>query len=361
MKPLLRKNWLIITLVLLALITVVINQFPPFIEKYYATGLFPYISQSLRFLLGWVPFSVGDILYVVAFFWIIVRMVNFIKRWRRKQLKRRILYYYCRKVMQTVLIVYISFNWLWGFNYNRLGSTYQMGLKFERYTNEQLVRLADSLVGKLNGIIKDPASLKTFAHTAQLGTLSRSAYQAAALTYPFLQYQNLSVKASIVYGGGNYIGFLGYINPFTLEAQLNTTIPAILFPTVCCHEIAHQLGYASESEANFIGYIACRQSTEAAFRYSVYYDMFSYAISDLYVRDSALAKEKLKSLPQRIKDDRKQVHAFFSRYKNPFSPLIEWMYDKYLKVNSQPKGRESYNEVVGWLIAYATKYGWDKI
>ena len=361
MRQKLKKYWLLITLIIFAFITFLINQFPLFIEQYYSTGVYPYISSASRFLLGWIPFSVGDILYALAIVWIIAGLINIIKRLWRKQQNRQLLFYYGRRVLQTVLIIYISFNWLWGFNYNRLGSAYQMNLKFERYNNDQLIRLTDSITVKLKEIIKEQASVKIFDRPKDLATLSSKAYQTAETTFSFLHHPNLSVKPQLLYNGGNYIGFLGYFNPFTSEAQLNITIPKILLPMVCCHEMAHQLGYASESEANFIGYIACKQSSEPAFRYSVYYDLFSYVINDLYYRDSAKAKEKLAALPQRIKDDRKQVHAFFRSYKNSFNPLIEWIFDKYLKLNSQPKGRDSYNEVVGWLIAYAYRYGWDKI
>ena len=45
------------------------------------------------------------------------------------------------------------------------------------------------------------------------------------------------------------------INPFTLEAQVNMRMPKINLPVTIAHEMAHQLGYAAENEANFIGFI----------------------------------------------------------------------------------------------------------
>ncbi len=361
MKQKLQQYRFLIALVIIACITLLINQFPSFIERYYATGLYPVISRASRFLLGWIPFSVGDLLYGVAILWIIIRFINFIKRWRRKQLNRRLALYYGHRLLQTVLLIYIGFNWLWGFNYNRLGSAYQMQLNFTKYSNAELIQLTDTLTSKLNVLVTDFAGATIYGDTKVLAKLSQVSYQKAAVTFPFLNHQSISVKPSMLYYGGNYLGFLGYLNPFTGEAQLNTTIPQFLLPYVCCHEMAHQLGYASESEANFIGYLACKQSSDKAFRYSVYFDLYSYAIGDLFRRDSAIARQHLKLLPQKIKDDRKTVSAFFNKNRNPISPAIDWMYDKYLKMNSQPKGKESYNEVVGWLIAYAMKYGWDKI
>ncbi len=52
------------------------------------------------------------------------------------------------------------------------------------------------------------------------------------------------------------MGFAGYLNPITNEAQVNALIPKNNYPATICHEIAHQVGIASESEANFVGYLA---------------------------------------------------------------------------------------------------------
>ena len=39
-------------------------------EELYSMGLYPHISTSLRYLLGWLPFSFGDILYGIAFIYL---------------------------------------------------------------------------------------------------------------------------------------------------------------------------------------------------------------------------------------------------------------------------------------------------
>ena len=57
--------------------------------------------------------------------------------------------------------------------------------------------------------------------------------------------------------------FLGYYNPFTGEAQVNTNVPAFVIPFTTCHEMAHQIGYASESEASFVGFLVIRNSNNA--------------------------------------------------------------------------------------------------
>ena len=42
-----------------------LGQYPEFIETYYSKGIYPYISGFWRSIIGWIPFSVGDILYTL--------------------------------------------------------------------------------------------------------------------------------------------------------------------------------------------------------------------------------------------------------------------------------------------------------
>ena len=94
------------------------------------------------------------------------------------------------------------------------------------------------------------------------------AYRYAAREHPALLYFYPSVKFSFYGYLANYLGFSGYYNPFTGEAQVNTTVPRFVQPFTTCHEIGHQLGYAKEKEANFCGFLATKSSPDPAFRYS---------------------------------------------------------------------------------------------
>jgi hypothetical protein len=156
---------------------------------------------------------------------------------------------------------------------------------------------------------------------------------------------------------GRYFGFTGYYNPFTGEAQLKTDVPVFTKPFIVCHEIGHQLGYAKENEANFSSYLAGRVSDNVEFRYSVYYDMYSYAMSDLFVYNRPCFIELKESEHPQVKKDNKTYREYLQRSKNAVEPVMSLAYDRYLKMNNQPRGKEAYNEVVGWLMAYLKKYG----
>lgn len=363
MTSLLLRYKFLFLLILLSIITFTINQFPSFIESFYSVGIYPHISYSMRFLLGWLPFSLGDFMYGFIAIWLLVKLVHFFIRLFRGNLASKNWVIFLTRTITAILFIYVLFNWMWAFNYNRLGSAFQFKVNPQRYSNADLLRLTDTLQSKLEFICSDSVKLNqpAFTNLSSIKEECKNDYALATKIYPFLVYQNLSVKKATLGKMGNFLGFLGYINPITLEAQLNQGIPSFLLPYVCCHEMAHQLGYASESEANLIGYITCKQSPKIQFQYSVYNDMMGYAITDIANRDTVLAKKYFKNLPKKVKDDRKAIHDFYRAYKNPISPMVDWMYDRYLKLNNQPHGRESYNEVVGWIIAYAKKYGWDKV
>ena len=182
------------------------------------------------------------------------------------------------------------------------------------------------------------------------------AYSKAESRYPFLNYKPVSLKPSVWSWVGNYMGFTGYYNPFTGEAQVNTLVPNFLLPFTTCHEVAHQLGYAKENEANFVAYLAAMESTDTILHYSVYLDLFMYSNRNLFATDSVAAKSFREQLIPEVKDDLKEWKAFNKKYRNPVEPVFRWIYGVYLEQNQQPSGVFSYDEVTAFIIAYYNKY-----
>jgi len=259
-------------------------------------------------------------------------------------------------------MIYIIFNLLWGLNYNRLGIAYQMQIPVQKYSTEDLRSIVGLIVNRLNSLdsaalanrnqIKDKKIL--FANSIQ-------SYRELSLTQPIFSYSSPSVKSSLFSYLGNWLGFTGYYNPFSGEAQVNTTVPLFIQPFTSCHEMGHQLGYAKENEANIAGYLSAKSSTDPAFRYSVYFDLYLYAASELYIRDSLLLKPLRGQLKAGVRKDFKELQQFWKVYGNPIEPYIRRLYGKYLRANEQPQGIMSYNEVIAWLIAYYKKYGAESI
>lgn len=356
-----RLGWIIIPV--LAVIIKVISVNPEWVERYYTYGVYPVIATVLRFSLGWIPFSIGDILYIGLMIWLGYKIARQIRRIRKKQFSKLYGYGFIRRTIFLILLVYVVFYGLWGLNYSRQGIASQLQLKEQQSTTADLDTLVHLLHNKLNdqAQLLTPAMRDSFKSKRNLFLNASLLYQIAGTKYAFLSYKGYSVKPSLFSYIGNYLGFQGYYNPFTGEAQVNTTVPASVEPFVASHEIAHQLGYAKESEANFVGFLACRLHPSVNFKYSVYFDMYHYAIRELAFADSSRAKIYDSILHPRVKKDIADYIEFYKKYRNPIEPYIDKMYSYFLKANNQPKGRRSYNEVVTWLIAYYKKYGKDVI
>jgi hypothetical protein len=346
------------SLVLIAIVVKLFSLFPAAVERYYSNGLYPIISGLQRFLFGWLPISIGDIFYGSVAVYLLIALFRLIKAAVKRQLQKLYLKRALIKTANVFLWIYIVFNLFWGLNYNRLGIGHQLELKPSPYNVMELQAVLNITIDKLN-ILADSAMNERdqFNKKKFLFQKGNEAYEEVDTAYPFLAYSFTSVKPSIFSYLGNYLGYTGYYNPFTGEAQVNTTVPLFLQPFTCTHEIGHQLGYAKEMEANFVGYLAASHSPDVELRYSVYFDLYIYAIRNLYIRDSMMAKSYAVRLPEVSKNDVRQLKKFFKKYENPFEPLIRKLYGQYLKANEQPQGILSYDEVLGWVIAYYRKYG----
>ena len=66
----------------------------------------------------------------------------------------------------------------------------------------------------------------------------------------------------------SYANIGGMFFPFTMESNINVDNPFSTVPWTMAHELAHQCGFMREDEANFIAYLACKESDDALMRYS---------------------------------------------------------------------------------------------
>ena len=354
-----RKIWWIVAI----LFVIAIKLFSldgDVVEKYYTYGIYPVFSTISGFLLGWIPFSVGDIIYVIAAIWLLYKIVRNIGLLFKRGFNKKI---FIPKIMDSILILifgYIVFNIFWGLNYNRSGLYTQLGLTGIPYDTSDLFAINTILLDKVNASKRAlNEEGKPYPDTKTLFKRSRATYQQAGKKYPFLNYNNRSesVKSSMYGWLGNYLGFTGYYNPFTGEAQVNTTVPEFLRPYIVNHEIAHQLGYAKEDAASFAGYLSILYSDDTLFKYSAYLDLFVYANRELYYIDSAKANNTYAQLDPSVLKDMDEWQAFILSHKSFMGPVITWMYGKFLKLNEQPQGMRSYNHVIVLLAAYYKKYG----
>lgn len=350
------NHWILFAIFFLIVLIKAISFNSFWVEKYYSTGIYSFISIMERAVTGWIPFSVGDFLYLFLVVIIIIGLIKGIKKiiilkihyFKKFPLKRYLI---------KGLIIYIVFNILWGINYHRQGIGRQLDLDIRPYNLTDLKFIQKQLLIQTN-ISKTALQSQDMRYpsTDELFHRAKQCYYSSKKVYNFINYHPSSLKSSLYGEIGDYLGFSGYYNPFTGEAQVNTTIPKFILPYTTCHEIAHQLGYAKENEANFVSFLTATSTNDTLFRYSAYLDLFVYATHEIAIYDSNYAKETYHMLSLPVKKDLQEVREFWRHHQNPVEPIITWLYGKYLKANQQPRGIQSYNEVTADLIAYYKKY-----
>ena len=329
----------------------IVARNPEFIERFYSNGIYPTISSFFRILLGWIPFSVGDLLLAFLLFIFIRFIVRLIKS-RFKNFLHKLIH-----LTAFLSVIYFCFYLFWGLNYYRESLAKNLGYAHSKYTNEQLLKTTKQIIKKLNYYqleITKNDSIKVenpYSHE-EMYTMAVTGYESLSEDFPQLNYKHKSVKSSLMSLLQTYNGTSGYLNPLTGEAQVNDKMPTTSYPTTTCHEMAHQIGFAAENEANFVGFLAANYNEDVYFKYASYRMAFGYCISEIRKRDRELSKELWKTVNKGIRKDFNASYLFWQQYKNPFEPLVKKGYNAYLKANKQDKGVDSYNYVVDLLISY---------
>jgi hypothetical protein len=118
------------------------------------------------------------------------------------------------------------------------------------------------------------------------------------------------------------------------------------------HEQAHQLGYAAENEANFIGFLACIHNKDLYYKYTGYSFALRYCLQELSRRDIDYYKNIVSSINPGILINFQETTKFWKSYNNPLEPVIKDVYNNFLKANNQEKGIESYGYVVAMIVNY---------
>ncbi|WP_435414875.1 DUF3810 domain-containing protein [Polaribacter aestuariivivens] len=324
---------------------------PVFIETYYSNGIYPYISSFLRILFGWIPFSFGDV-FIAYLIYIFLRFLYRLIKFKFKNFIPKIIHF--TAILSTI---YFCFYLFWGLNYYRKPLAENLNYQQQKYTTQQLEKVTETIIQKLNfyqlKITKnDTVKVVNTYHQKEMYQMTILGYNNLSNEYPELTYKHVSIKSSLMSLLQTYNSTSGYLNPLTGEAQVNDLIPKTGYPTTICHEMAHQIGYAAENEANFIGFLAANYNDDSYFKYASYRMAFAYCISEIRKRDTAISKKLWKNVHKGVVKDFNESYLFWESYKNPFEPIVKKGYSAYLKANNQTKGVASYNYVVDLLISY---------
>jgi len=330
----------------LAILIFLLGFFPNLVQKYYSTGIYPYISSSLRFISSVFSFAIGDIVYAVLIGFVLYKIIRFYKR--RKLLKRKDRIIVPLQVLNFFLILYIIFKIVWGLNYSRPSVSEKLGIGNEKYSVKELVLLGNYFVKKTNDLKLKQTKIPAYS-VKDLEINSTTAYGLMAKKHPLFRYSNPCLKSVLSPWIISKAGIEGYYAPLTGEANMNINLPDFIKPYVSCHEIAHQLGIAYEDEANLLGYLTASNSADLNYQYSANYEMLRYILFEIGIKSPEDYKILHDELSPGVLADFKTEKEFWRKYNGQMFAYMDVAFDSFLKLNNQKKGIDSYQDIVIWL------------
>ena len=150
------------------------------------------------------------------------------------------------------------------------------------------------------------------------------------------------------------MGITGFTFGITGEAAVNPQIPPVSLPFNMCHEMAHRMSIATERDANFAAFLACRFNPNLEFRYSAYFMAFRYCYNSiLSVGARETATRVASGISATLKQDMASYDQFFAaRRDEKATKIADTANDTVLKVSGDEKGIKSYGEVTDLLVCW---------
>ena len=314
-------------------------------ERFYARWLYPALQANLTSLSNRSSVPLFDLTLLLVILVALGSWIYWLRRVRRERSIRPI----GRGLFATLAgaaTVYLWFLIAWGFNYARPPLETMVPYEASRVTPMAVRLLAEHAVREANrthaaahaagfpAIHDSPLPLVTALHQVER-ELGRP--QPTRVAQPKTSWLSLFFRAS---------GVSGMLAPFYLETLLNPDLTGPERPSVLAHEWAHLSGFAPESDASFVGYLAALRAGPAA-EYSVWLDLVSEAANQLQPVTERLVLQKLDAGPRR---DQEAIRERLTALVQPVERAAWSTYDQMLKSQGVEGGVQSYSRVIQLLI-----------
>lgn len=297
-------------------------------------------------LFSWLAFSVGDLFYTLLIIFVCFIIFKIFNRKNRN--------YYLKLLLIIINIFYFSYQIFWGMLYfqkpiiNKLPKTEitlekrkNLALKYLQLCKETRLLVKEDN----NGVFAIKNSL-----TIESEILSQQNKLPKFITEKKGSLEN-SFKPSLFSEIMSYTGILGYYNPFTAEAQYNENLPPSTLPFTMAHESVHQMGFAREQEANFIGYLIGKNSQNLDLKYSTQYFTLKSLLNSIVREDPEFVDKILANYSSAMKRDRNAEKKFFTMHEGFLDDVFYFTNNLFLKSNQQ-EGSITYSYFIELLVKY---------
>jgi hypothetical protein len=348
MKFSIKKYWFWLLFAVIVIINFTSAYYPKIIDIIYSQHLYRFITTPIRLLTHWFPFSLAGILIIS----VILVIIYFMYLILSKKLKFKVKY-----ILKPLAFLYMTFILIWGLNYQRQSIGHHLDLNMQTYGIDEVKMVLEDLILEANflreSLIEDEHGVfVTNMSFKELSFEAKRGFELQSDQHPVFKGAFLHVKPVLFSSLMIYTGIDGMYFPFTAEAHINTSSPELYRPFTMLHEIAHQIGFAREDEANFIAYYIGSKHPNDAFKYSSTLLVLNYLMKIIKNHDLDLHQAYLNSLSSKIIRDLEAYQAFWISIDHPIRTISFKINDIFLKANQQQDGAQSYGRVTDWLIAY---------
>ncbi len=321
---------------------IVAARFNVHIGEWYAVTVYPIVSTVLSFCVSWLPFSMEEILVAGAAILIIATAVK--GMWQRKP--KAVL-----SILEIIAWLTIWFYLGWGMNYFR-ESIYSRGsIERQKYDEETFRRFLQDYTDSINKaftVLPDTLEYSDFDH--DIKRRFSEIPEEYGLSRPKSWQKPKNLLFNRLYSS---VGVSGYMGPFFCEIQVNEEVLPGQKPFSYAHELSHLLGVSNEDEANYWAYLICRSSEIPSVRYSGYFSLLPYVLSNASrVLDPEEYKEYQRSIrPEILRQLIDQQNYWKSKYNRTLGNIQSKAYDAMLKGNKISSGTRNYMQVIDLIIA----------
>lgn len=311
--------------------------------EWYALTIYPRVSYCLSAFSSHFAFSLGDFL---IFFLLTALAINTIitmfytHEWKR----------FLKRWIEVILWIYCWFYVAWGLNYYRDDYYKRTDSEAVAYTKDRFEQFLTAYIDSLNSTYCDDTipmpkdiienEINSLYRTISFSGLNEVSNHVHAKNMLFRKFMNQT-------------GIMGYINPFFAEYNLNPDLLQVQYPSTYAHELSHLLGISNEAEANYYAYKTCTSSSIQEVRFSGYFSILHYVLSNAYIiysnEDYAFWRNQIRTeVIARYND---KAEYWRKRYNPMLGEVQNMIYNAYLKGNRISSGTKNYAEVIALILA----------